>query len=97
VYLTGAVNQRTTSSESSLGLPSTTTYTTTLPPISWSYQGLTSAVLNSSEVNPHIAGAYYHFIARYGVTPAGNGTQLFADVYVVGAQTVAVTGRPDTT
>lgn len=62
---------------------------TTTQSISWDYQGLASAVLNSSEVEPQIANAYYHIIMRYGASPPGNGTQLFADVYVVGAQTVS--------
>src|SRR5208282_5626367 len=42
---------------------------------------------NSSEVKPHITNAYYYFVMRYGAAP-GTGTQLFLDVYVVGAQTV---------
>ena len=83
---TSANSLGTTTSESTPGTTSITiTGSTTLVPISWSYQGLSSAVMNSSEVNPH---AYYYFITRYGAVSPGNGTQLFADLYVIGAQTL---------
>jgi hypothetical protein len=39
-------------------------------------------------VKPHITNAYYYLVMRDGAASPGNGTQLFADVYVVGAQTV---------
>src|SRR5271170_3564318 len=62
-----------TTSESSPGITSMTitTDSTTLPPISWSYQGLASAVTNSSEVKPHITNAYYYFIMRDGAASPG--------------------------
>src|SRR5208282_3859874 len=87
-YFRVTPNPGTSTSENSLGTSSTTiTGSTTLPPISWSYQGLVSAVTNSSEVKPHVTNAYYYFVMRYGAA-SPDGTQLFADVYVVGAQTV---------
>ena len=81
----------TTTPESSPGTSSTTTSDTTTittGPPTWSYQGLVSAVANSSEVKPYITNAYYYFVMRDGAASPGNGTQLFADVYVVRAQTV---------
>ena len=62
--------------------------TSAVQPPTWSYQGLTAAVTNSSEVKPHLVGAYYYIVMRYGVAPPGNGIQLFEDIYVIGAQTV---------
>lgn len=90
-YLIGTSSHRTTTTESSPGISSDTIYGSTIPipPPNWSYQGLASAVINSSEVKPHVTNAYYYFIMRYGAASPSNGTQLFADIYVVGAQTVA--------
>ena len=98
-YLIFASNQRTpppqgvtsTTSGSSAGVTSLTlTADSTIPPTpNWTYQGLVSAVLNSSEVHEQIINAYYYTIARYGASPSsGNETQLFAVVYVIGAQTI---------
>jgi hypothetical protein len=57
--------------------------------ISWDYQSLVSAIINSSEVKPDIANAYYYSVEREGAASPGNGTQLFAEFYVVGVQTVS--------
>lgn len=64
---------------------------TSVQPQTWSYQGLTAAVTNSSEVKPHLVDAYYYIVMRYGAASSGNGNQLFEDIYVIGAQ--AVTGN----
>jgi len=90
-YLISTSNQPTSSLTTTGVLTDSCPYcgsTIPTPPPSWSYQGLTAAVTNSSEVKPHIADAYYYIVMRYGAASPGNGSQLFEDVYVIGAQTV---------